>query len=129
MANGDTAKSSAINSMKVSINTLKTSYDLFKEKYEDFNTPLNERRQLLQEMGGLHAEILSQELFFLHLERTDTFVNPPDASSGKALSDALKKLEQMCNSTDDFKRFMDLAAGIVTAAGNHRREVDSRASD
>ena len=119
-------KPAAAASMGDSIAALKDTYNLLNAKRAAPTTTLTQERQILQEMGNLQTEILSQDLLRLHLKRVSTVVSPPGEEAGKSLANALATLEQMRVTTDRFILFVNLAAQIVTHAANHRREVDGR---
>lgn len=122
-------KSEAISSLEKSIGLLKEEFNLLDNQRSAPSTTLTRERLILQEMGNVQAEIMSQELLLLHSKRMSTTVEPPNENAGKDLANALTTLEQMRLATDRFVLFMDLAASIVVNAANHRREIDSRASD
>jgi len=128
-AAGNDPKNDAIQALDKSIAALQETFDLLSAQKDAPATTLNQQRRILQEMGDVNAELLSQQLLHLHLQRMETTVTPPTDQSGKDLADALAVLDQMRNATADFVNFMDLAASFMVKISDHRREVDARTAD
>lgn len=124
-----TPKSAAIGMMKESTDALQQTYDVMEKKYKKASTTLKEQRQLLEAMGAVHAELLTQRIFLLHLQRDTTVVTPAKEETGKALAEALTRLAELRESTDRVAMMLDLASKVAVHLANHRREVDDRASD
>lgn len=123
------ARQDGIESMEDSIDTLNHTYNRLEKEYRKPGRPLGQKRQILQELGGVHVEILSQELFLLHLRRSTTTVQPPTAHSGEQLVEALETLDKLLQSNHALTGLLSLAAAVVTNTAGHRREVDDRTSE
>jgi hypothetical protein len=114
--------------MRRSIAGLRETYDLLDAQANRIpSRPLQERRDLLERRGEAEEERVAQELLLIELEAADTVVDPPSAESGQALADALVKLEEMRQTTDQVSRLLDLAAQAISSYSAHRQEVDGRA--
>lgn len=124
-----TPKSAAIDAMEKSTTALQDAYNVLEKRYKKASTTLKQQRQLLELMGGLHAELLTQRIFLLHLQRTTTVVTPASEETGRALAEALTRLAELRENTDRVSMILDLASKIAVHLANHRREVDDRASD